>query len=131
LRWELEPPDHTVIWLEPHRVFVGSLPRLRLEPASAFRGAALQVVCGDPTAGGRSFYLTLGREIPVSVSGGVGTADLNGVQELRHRYGRISLRCQPPGRPDHPPLALTFSRLPQMGLRYIPDRAKPGSAMAV
>ncbi len=133
LRWEIEiPPESGVRWLETCPVFIGSLPRITVEPADAFRGAVLEVTVGGMAAvEAESFYLTLGKDVPLSGTVGPGVADLNAAPQLRGRYGRFRLRCQPASRLDHPALTLGFTRLPAMRVEYVPDPLRPSSATAV
>jgi len=133
VRWETDQPAGAgVSWLEACPVFLGELPRLRMEPAEAFVGAVVEVVtAGAGGIGSEPVYLTLGRDVPVQVSGGTCVADLNAVPRLTSRFGRYVLKCQPVGRLDRSPLALVFNRLPAMVPEYVPDPQRPTAATAV
>lgn len=132
-RWETDPPAKVGInWLDACPVFLGELPRIRMEPAVAFPGAVVEVVtAGAGGVGGEPIYLTLGKDVPVRVSGGTCVADLNAVPRLASRFGRFILKCQPSGRLDRSPLVLVFNRLPGMALEYVPDPQRPTTATAV
>jgi hypothetical protein len=133
VRWETDPPAKSgVSWLDACPVFLGELPRLRMEPAEAFRGAVVEVVtAGAGGVGGEPVYLTLGRDVPVHESGETWVANLNAVSQLKSRFGRFILKCQPAGGLDRSPLVLVFNRLPSMGLEYVPDPQRPNAATAV
>ena len=76
-------PDLLARAIDACPVFLGELPRLRMEPTEAFRGAVVEVVtAGAGGVGGEPVYLTLGRDVPVQASGGACVADLNAVPRL-------------------------------------------------
>ena len=133
VQWEIEsPPDPGVFWLETCPVFIGTLPQINLNPSEAFRGAVVEVaVEGAGGLFGEPIYLTLGNDIPIQESESTAVADLNAVPQLKSRFGRFRLKCQPAGRLDQSPLVLVFTRLPSMTIEYVPDPVRPSTSTAV
>jgi hypothetical protein len=130
--WELEPPPSAAVyWLESAPVYLGRLPRLRLSTAEAFRGSVVEVFVEGPAGAGASCYLALGSDVPIHAEGDTAVADLNSARQLLSQFGRFRLRCQPGRRLDQSPLALTFCRLPELDLRYVPDPVRPAAATAL
>ncbi|MBL8821331.1 MAG: hypothetical protein JNJ77_02000 [Planctomycetia bacterium] len=114
--WELsEAPTVPIRWADSYPVYLGSWPKVHIQPADAI----LRI--SDVTR-----RIDVNKRITSTEP-----IDLNTIPTLTNSYGRFSLSVIWPDIPDRRLPTRTFTRLPQMNLEYIHDPIQPDKAMAV
>ena len=134
-RWVVEgAPDHPVVFENTLPVWVGSWPRIAVEPASQFMDGLIEVESESKFRGSRSGasrILRIGHDVPVASANGRVWLDLEAAAALQETYGPTRLSCRLSALPDQPPLVLRLMRIRPIRLEYVDDPKRPGQVAAV
>jgi hypothetical protein len=131
--WALELQDPgEIVWRDGLPVWMGTWPRLFVQPPEAFEGSVVEVGRDGWGRSRNATYLTIGKHVIIRSDGAQRSfVDLSEFRSLAALCGHLTMRCRPVNCCDGRSLVARFTRLPALRLQYVRSTATPSASMSL